>query len=227
MIKHLKEKPQAVFFDWDGTLALTRDLVVSAMEKTLSFYGLPDWDTIKVEKRDTTKSLKENFPNFFGDNAVQAYEAYLKNYEDGFCVLKVPEGAKDVLTLLSAQDIALGFISNKEKSLLLKEVTHLFPNIEFLDIMGNGDAKHNKPHPAPILEITQAHNIDLGSIWMVGDTKQDTECAYEAGCSPILIGEGKFMNSEYIQEKKKANPPLVTFSNFQEFYRWLLLEEQA
>ena len=55
---------RVVLFDWDGTLAETRPAVVDAMEHTLAAYGREPWDETKRKYRDTSKSLKENFPNF-------------------------------------------------------------------------------------------------------------------------------------------------------------------
>ena len=69
--------PRVVLFDWDGTLAETRPAVVDAMEHTLVAYGREPWDETKRKYRDTSKSLKENFPNFFGEESVRAYDDYL------------------------------------------------------------------------------------------------------------------------------------------------------
>ena len=71
---------RVVLFDWDGTLAETRPAVVDAMEHTLAAYGREPWDETKRKYRDTSKSLKENFPNFFGEESVRAYDDYLAYY---------------------------------------------------------------------------------------------------------------------------------------------------
>ena len=76
------QKPKLVIFDWDDTLVKTRDAVVKAINHVLSLYNLPEWDIIKEQKRDKSKSLKENFPNFFDNNAKNAYEEYLKYYNE-------------------------------------------------------------------------------------------------------------------------------------------------
>ena len=77
------QKPEVVFFDWDNTLALNRDVVVGAMNKVLAKYGKDDWEKTKKEKRDNNKSLKENFVNFFGaELEKQAYNDYLNFYNE-------------------------------------------------------------------------------------------------------------------------------------------------
>ncbi len=212
----LHKKPKAIILDWDGTLANTRPLVVSAIEKTLSYYALPNWDTTKSEKRDTTKSLKENFPNFFGDKAQEAYQRYLDIYEKSIPTLQMSSGAGNFLLHVKDFNIPVCIVSNKEKSLLLREVEHLFPEFPFHVILGNGDAERNKPHPEPIFKALANTNISTETepVWIIGDTKQDTECAYASGCTPILIGKGGFMDSAYINKKKASIPPLSTFTDF-------------
>lgn len=60
-------RPKLISFDWDGTLAQTRSAVVASLEDTLKKYDKEPWDITKKKYRDTDKSLKENFPNFFSE----------------------------------------------------------------------------------------------------------------------------------------------------------------
>ncbi len=216
--------PKAILFDWDDTLAHTRTAVVEAMEYILKKYGREDWDTTKNKYRDTSKSLKENFPNFFGEEANQAYTDYLEYYIQNAYNKVVPlEGAKDFLQSCLHKNIKLYIISNKEKSLLLREVAFCFPKIPFTSILGNGDAKHNKPYPDLVYAAlaNTDYEINKENIWLIGDTKQDTECAYNAGIQPILLGKGKFMDETYIKDKIHAQPSLWRFDNFKDIEKIL------
>lgn len=211
--------PKAILFDWDDTLAHTRAAVVEAMEYVLKKYGREDWNTTKTKYRDTSKSLKENFPNFFGERANQAYTDYLEYYIQNAYDKVVPlEGAKDFLQSCLHKNIELYIVSNKEKSLLLKEVVFCFPKVPFISILGNGDAKHNKPYP-DLVYVALAntdYEINKENVWLIGDTKQDTECAYNAEIQPILLGKGKFMDEIYIKDKIHTQPPLWRFDNFKD-----------
>ena len=212
-------KLKAILFDWDDTLAYTRKAVVETMEYVLRKYHKEPWDITKSKYRDTSKSLKENFPNFFGENSSAAYQDYLSYYTN-FADRHVIQAdyAKDFLNMSLLHHLDLFIISNKEKSLLLQEVKFCFPDIPFKSILGNGDASRNKPYPDLVFQALKhsSYPINPATVWLIGDTKQDTQCAYNAGVQPILIGNGKFLDQAYLDSCFCCNPPLLKFDNFKE-----------
>lgn len=216
--------PKAVLLDWDDTLAHTRSSVVDAMEYILKKYNKEPWDITKVKYRDTKKSLKENFPNFFGEDANRAYNEYLKYYiEYAYNKVYPMEKADEFLKLCNQNKIDLYIISNKEKSLLLKEVEFCFPNISFKKILGNGDAPLNKLNPAPVFVALKdvTYEVNRDNVWLIGDTKQDTECAYNAEIQPILLGKGKFMEDGYVKDKTNSPLPLLVFDGFNDIIDYI------
>ena len=213
------KKPQVVFFDWDNTLALNRDVVVGAMNKVLAKYGKDDWEKTKKEKRDNNKSLKENFVNFFGvELEKQAYNDYLNFYNEFSNLLKAPDNAKEMLKLLVDKGIKVIIVSNKERSLLLNEISVLYNDVKFYKIMANGDSKKNKPDASPIFKALENTNIEINpkNVWIIGDSNQDIDCGYNAGIQPILYGKGKLAEAEYFEEKRKATPPMQQIMDFKE-----------
>jgi len=218
MLKSL-QKPKAIVFDWDNTLALSRDVVVAAMNRVLNKYGKDDWERTKKEKRDNNKSLKENFVNFFGkEDEKQAYEDYLKFYNEFNYLLSAPEYALEMLELLTKKGFKVIIISNKERSLLLDEVGVLYPSVSFFKIMANGDSEKNKPDASPVFVSLANTGIEINpqNVWIIGDSKQDIDCAYNANIQPILYGEGKLANAEYFETKRNANPKMENISSFRE-----------
>jgi phosphoglycolate phosphatase len=198
--------------------------VVEAMEYVLKKYGKEAWNNTKKKYRDPQKSLKDNFPNFFGDEYMKAYNEYMEYYVKYAQYKVIPmEYAEDFLQFCNKHKIDLYIVSNKEKSLLLKEVELCFPEICFKNILGNGDAVENKPSPEPVWEALRdvKYKINSDNVWLIGDSKQDTECAYNAKIQPVLIGKGKFMNNEYIKEKAKVSVPLMVFADFREIINYM------
>jgi phosphoglycolate phosphatase len=224
--KSLSIKPKAVVFDWDETLADTRSAIIFCMDKVLTNYNMPNWDIVKKEKRDNAKSLKENFINFFGDNWVKAYDEYLCYYKQIFKkYVSLCPRVRETLELLRDQQVKLIIVSNKEKSLLLAEVNYLLKDISFWKILGNGVTDLNKPSSQPIEKAFRHSGIIVNpsNVWLVGDSKQDIECAYQAHCLPVLIGHGKFITDSYVEEKRVSELPIINFSDFREFINVLRL----
>ncbi|HSQ97724.1 MAG TPA: HAD family hydrolase [Rickettsiales bacterium] len=215
------QKPQVIIFDWDNTLAENRDVVVSSMNKVLAKYGKEEWEVAKKKYRDPNKSLKENFVNFFGENAKKAYEEYLQAYLELYKELLQPlPFSQEALRYLNKNnpEVKLIIVSNKERSLLLLEIEALYKDINFFKIMANGDSEKNKPDASPVFKALEGTEIEINplNVWIIGDSKQDIDCAYNAGCQPILYGEGKLAEAEYFEEKKKASPSMKNIRSFEE-----------
>ncbi len=186
----MKRNPKAILFDWDGTLAETRAAVVDSMEHVLKLYGKEPWDLTKAKHGDTNKSLKENFVNFFGKQADEAYQRYLEYYEKhGYHKIRPKLHAEQFMKLCEDKNIDLYVISNKERKLLLKEVSQCYPNVKFKKILANGDAPHNKPAPDPVFVALKddVSSINRDNVFLVGDSKQDTDCAMNASVYPVLL----------------------------------------
>jgi len=47
-----------------------------------------------------------------------------------------------------------------------------------------------KPQPGMLLQAARAHNIDLASSWMVGDSAKDVEAGKRAGCKTVRVVSG-------------------------------------
>lgn len=47
-----------------------------------------------------------------------------------------------------------------------------------------------KPQPGMLLRAAEAHNIDLGASWMIGDSDRDIEAGKNAGCRTVRVVEG-------------------------------------
>jgi phosphoglycolate phosphatase len=200
--------PKLVIFDWDNTLAITRPAVVESMNYVLNKYGLEPWDIIKGKHRDNTKSLKDNFPNFFKNNYLEAYDDYINYYlRKGIKSLTPVQNADKLIKKLQSSDIRVVILSNKDHKLLDKEVNICFPDIRFDGLFGYNDFYENKPSPLPIIEICKESLIDRTpeNAWLIGDSSQDINCAIAAGIRGILIGDGNLMNKEDPQKLKTHN----------------------
>ncbi|MFV0626827.1 MAG: HAD family hydrolase [Alphaproteobacteria bacterium] len=210
-----------VLFDWDDTLAITRNVIVHSVEKVLAKYGLPKWEISRL-KRDENLSFRDNFPNVFGtDLAKQAYEDYKVEYEKNVAhFIQKPKGSDEVLKKLKDNGIKLMIMTNKDRKLFEPEFSELYSPDLFEKIVCGHEAKKDKPFPEhgwKALEgFLNPEEISPQKVWVVGDSRQDLDCAVNMNALPILIG--KPIWGEIISENNVLKfDSFVTFFDFISF----------
>lgn len=211
--------PKALFFDWDGTLVNTYDILEAAHNYALDKLGRP--------------ALKKGvFSNYFGkprdyvyetiyglDLVPQAKTYFAEHFEAHHCnLITYMAGADDLLMFLKDRGTPCALISNKQPHLVKAEVRHLGLDDHFLSITGGGEAAQDKPSPDPILMgwDRSGLDIDLCDIWYVGDSVSDLAAAQAAGMNCVYIHEQK-PSSELIQNYN----PVYVFPNCTAFVQFL------
>lgn len=192
--------PQAFLFDWDNTLVDTWPIIHRALYDTFMEYGMEPW-TLKQVKERVGRSMREAFPDLFGKKAEAAgesYSEYYRRYQLEW--LKPHAGAMELLATLRSLPVMVAVVSNKRSEFLRKEIAHLGWEHYFDAIVGAGDAEHDKPHPAPArMALAQVGIGADPSVWFIGDSDVDLECANAAGLSAVLYGE--LIEAEHDAEK--------------------------
>ncbi len=180
--------PRAVIFDWDNTLVDSWQTIHDALNETLAALDRPLW-TLSETKARTRQSLRDAFPALFGDDWTRAQKIYLERFAAIHLERLRPfEGARELLAELQRHGVFLALVSNKTGRLLRHEVEALGWADYFGAIIGAGDAAFDKPHRAPVDLALADSGIAAGlSVWFVGDTGIDIDCAVNAGCVPILL----------------------------------------
>jgi len=191
-------RPRAVLFDWDNTLVDTWPVIHEAMNTTLGHMGHPLWSPDETRER-VRRSLREAFPDMFGARWEEARDVFYARFREIHLErLAVQPGAEDLLRVLAQRRVYLGVVSNKMGDHLRREAQHLGWSGHFARLVGATDAERDKPAAAPVHLALEGSGIPAGdSVWFVGDTEIDMECAHNAGCVPILVrnpppGAGEF-----------------------------------
>ncbi len=188
-IKNLRQ-PKAVIFDWDNTLVDTWPLIHRAINNTMRFANREEWSLQKV-KDNIHKSMRESFPELFGDNWQAAGEVYKSSYRAIHMEeLTLLPSALALLNKLQEKNILQIIVSNKIGATLRKEAKNLKIADKFFSIIGSTDSSHDKPSRAPLdLALNGSKlNPEKDHIWFIGDTIADVDCAYNANCQPIIFG---------------------------------------
>lgn len=185
----LKQVPNVVLFDMSNTLVDSKKIEREALNYVLLKYGKDTWENGTRNKKDPKKSIKQNFPNFFGDKWKEAYELYINymlKYKD-----KTPliDGARELLEYLHKNNIYTVVVSNRDSNFtneLLKyhKIDHLITSI-----VGADNTSYTKPNPKMIQIPLSKLNIEDKDpyIIFIGDALVDVQCADNYGCQPILI----------------------------------------
>jgi len=182
--------PRAVLFDWDNTLVDTWPTIHESLNVTLTAMGHAAW-TMEETKIRVRRSLRESFPDLFGDRWQDARDLFYEHYEKiHLHMLAVRPGAEEALRYLAAQGIYLGVVSNKSGPHLRGEAEHLRWSHFFGRVVGATDAPRDKPDPCTIALALSGSSVAPGrEVWFVGDTWIDMECARRSGCVGVLVRE--------------------------------------
>jgi phosphoglycolate phosphatase len=181
--------PRAILFDWDNTLVDSWATIHEALNFLMRAMGMPEW-TLADTKGKVRLSLREAFPLHFGERWQEARDIYLDRFRaihlDRLTALP---GRESLLRGLAAEGIYLGVVSNKTGELLRREVARLGWSGFFGSIVGAGDAPVDKPACEPVHLALAPSGVAAGDeVWFVGDTAVDMQCAENAGCVAVLLG---------------------------------------
>jgi len=183
-------KPTALLFDWDNTLVNTWPVIHNALVHTFESMGQQPWSFEQTKDR-VRKSMRDSFPEIFGENWQSAGKIYQSKYQETHLdTLEPMAGATELLDALKESGVFVGIVSNKTSINLRKELNMLNWNHYFRSIVGSTDAVRDKPHADPVhlalkdSGITPNHNV-----WFIGDSEIDIECAHNLALTGILVGD--------------------------------------
>ncbi|MEG4801315.1 HAD-IIIA family hydrolase [Microcoleus sp. ARI1-B5] len=109
-----------------------------------------------------------------------------------------------LLVISNQSGIARGYFSEQDLILYLHELDTLFRESNIIldgfyycphDKSAGCDCR--KPKPGMIQTAAHEHGIDLAASWFVGNTLNDVEAGYRAGCRTILIDDGNETLGEF------------------------------
>ena len=182
-------KPTAILFDWDNTLVDTWPIIHSALNMTMRYMDHPEWSFEKV-RSDVKKSMRDAFPDLFGERWEDAAKHFQESYRSIHLEHLTPLPGAEAMLAQAAQAAKLGVVSNKHGANLRKELAHLGWDKYIATAVGAGDAARDKPAPEhPMMALHALETENTPSVWFIGDTVVDLECATAIGATPVLYGD--------------------------------------
>ncbi len=191
MVQQLNAIPQAIIFDWDNTLVDTWPTIHTGLVETFIQMGHEPWslEDIKAGRGGIHRSLRESFPEIFGDRWEEAKKIYHTTFAKIHLERLSPlSGAEDLLKFLVQQDFLVMVVSNKTSKYLRMEIEALQWGHYFHSIVGALDAEKDKPDPAPVhLALKGTNIVPSEKVWFIGDSQTDIQCALNSTCQPIFF----------------------------------------
>ena len=189
-------RPQALILDLDGTLVDTLGDFVAVLGLTLADLGLPAVTRDFVERtigrggehlvRQTLAHVEAK-PGLF-DHAWSLYQAHYAAVNGTHAA--VFPGVVEGLEALRALDLPLAVLTNKPAAPARELLRRKGLDGHFQHVFGGDDFPRKKPDPLPLLKTCEALGTAPSATWMVGDSRNDAEAAFGAGCPVVLMTYG-------------------------------------
>lgn len=189
-----------VIFDLDGTLIDSLEDLGAAVNHALSLRGLPlhtreDYRKMVghgvrnlVEKALEASVGTGPFPSEEVDAALADFKEYYSAHIDVHT--RPYPGIPELLADLQAAGVRLAVASNKFQEGTERLIRSLFPDIQFVVILGNRPGYPLKPAPEIVQEVLRKADIGPSDAVMVGDSPTDMRTAANGGVEGLAVTWG-------------------------------------
>ena len=213
-------KLKLIIFDFDGTLADTRQLIVETMQQTIRELGLTpctDEQCASMIGLPLKQAFIELIPmsEEMGGRCVDTYRRIFNKNNAAYVIPTFPN-VLDTLLRLSSKGYILTIASSRSRKSLLDFVHTMQLEEVFPYILGADDVVHAKPHPEPVLRTLEAFGCSPDEALVVGDMKYDILMGRRAGTHTcgVTYGNGT------IEELKESGADLI-IEDFREILTFL------
>lgn len=185
-----------VIFDLDGTLLNTIADLAAATNQALQHYGYP---THEVEAyrffvgNGINKLFERALPETerTEENILKIRSQFVPYYDTHNADLSRPyPGIPELLRTLQQKGIKIAVASNKYQAATRKLIAHYFPEINFVEVLGQREGIPAKPDPSIVNEIKIKAGVDEKEILYAGDSNVDMQTAHNAGVTAVGVAWG-------------------------------------
>jgi len=208
-----ERKIGAVLFDMDGTLIDAFRPIITALNKTLADFGLPQMTDDEVRRH--TGRGECSMISLFGDNREAAAARYLEYHDENLFDVRPLPGAVELLEWLKERGIGSAIVTSKSQIRADKQLAFLGWEAKLAAVIGLCEGRRQKPDPHTIHLACEALGVSAERCIMVGDGTADIKAARRAGALPVGL-----THSFSADELTEAGATRC-FSSLHEVHAWL------
>lgn len=185
-----------VIFDLDGTLLNTIADLAAATNQALQHYGYP---THEVEAyrffvgNGINKLFERALPETerTEENILKIRSRFVPYYDTHNADLSRPyPGIPELLRTLQQKGVKIAVASNKYQAATRKLIAHYFPEINFVEVLGQREGTPAKPDPCIVHDIIAKAGVKQEEALYVGDSNVDMQTAHNAGVTAVGVAWG-------------------------------------
>lgn len=176
-----------IIFDLDGTLLNTIADLAQSTNHALRVLGYPTHEDSEypfMVGNGINKLFERALPEGekTEENVLRVRREFIPYYDVHNADKSRPyPGIPELLEQLQAKGIRLAVASNKYQAATTKLITHYFPEIRFVAVLGQREGVNVKPDPAIVEDILAIAGTDREDVLYVGDSGVDMQTAINAG----------------------------------------------
>jgi phosphoglycolate phosphatase len=214
----MKESPDLVIFDWDGTVVDSTMTIAQAIRSACTDIGVaapPVEKAAYVIGLGLQQALTHIAPGLSPSDQTALSERFRHHYlaQDQF--LKPFEGMTDLFDLLHGAAMSMAVATGKsrrglERALDVTGTRHYFETTRC------ADESDPKPAPTMVLEICQQLEVEPENTLVIGDTTHDIYMAKSAGANVVAVSYGA-----HDLQTLQAADPTHTVHSVEELQQWM------
>jgi len=212
-MSHSDAPVRAVLLDMDGTLVDAFGPIITALNRTLADFSLPQMSDNEVRRH--TGRGECSMISLFGEHREAASARFQQYHDERLFDVQPMQGSAELLDWLADNNIACGIVTSKSQSRADKQLAHLGWSNKLDVVVGLCDGRRQKPDPHTVHLACESLNIQPAACIMVGDGIADMKSALRAAVLPIGLTHS-FSSEELYEVGAKE-----CFSSLTEVQTWL------
>lgn len=202
-----------IIWDFDGTLADSRPLIVAGMQHTLEQLGKPESlmrEWLKYVGLPVEDGIRQTFhPGTDAEleHILQVYRGF--GHAEHMHLIQPFAEMTPLLEDLRKRGMPMALATSKRLKPLSGQIRAFGWEGFFDPIVTPDDVTHAKPHPESLFLCLKAHGLAPADVVMVGDTRFDLEMARSAGIPGLAVGHGFHGKDELMKAGPRAYAPDV------------------